>query len=390
MKKHIKFVNRRNTNCYKWDCVKDNSDLIPLWVADMDFETPKAIVDTIVKRAQHPAYGYVKVPDTYFNAVTQWFSTQQGWNFQKEDIIYTISVIPAVSAVIKAVTKPGDNIILFTPVYNHFYSSIRNNDCKMISCPLVADENNVFHIDFENFENICKNQGGTLLLCNPHNPTSRVFTPEELEKIVQICLKYNIFVISDEIHCEIVMPGFKFTPFGKIADNYPLDYAVCNSPSKTFNTASLQIANIICKNPDIRAKIDRAININEVCDVNPFGIEALITGYTNPECKEYIEELNQTIFENYELTTKLLKEHTSVKITPLEGTYLLWIKCDEIGKTSHQIERDFLNKYNVWINPGTLYGKEGEGYMRINLATSPELLEEGITKFIKYYKENAK
>ncbi|MBR2888067.1 MAG: aminotransferase class I/II-fold pyridoxal phosphate-dependent enzyme [Bacteroidales bacterium] len=215
MMNHIHFINRRNTDCYKWDSVKNNADFVPLWVADMDIATPEPIVKTIVNRAQHPAYGYVKVPKRYYDAVTQWFDTQHGWKFNNDDIIYTTGVIPAVSAVIKAVTKPGDNVILFTPVYNHFYSSIRNNECKMVSCPLVADDNNVYHIDFEAFENICKTQGGILLLCNPHNPTSRVFSPEELDKIVQICLKYNIFVISDEIHCEIVMPGFEFTPLAK-------------------------------------------------------------------------------------------------------------------------------------------------------------------------------
>lgn len=387
---HIHFINRRNTDCYKWDSVKNNADFVPLWVADMDIATPEPIVKTIVNRAQHPAYGYVKVPKRYYDAVTQWFDTQHGWKFNNDDIIYTTGVIPAVSAVIKAVTKPGDNVILFTPVYNHFYSSIKNNNCKMVSCPLIADENNVYHIDFEAFENICKTQGGILLLCNPHNPTSRVFSPEELDKIVQICLKYNIFVISDEIHCEIVMPGFEYTPFGKIADKYPLKYAVCNSPSKTFNTASLQIANIICKDSEIRAKIDRAININECCDVNPFGFEALITGYTDAECKEYIKQLNQTIFNHYEMAKQLLETQTSVKITPLEGTYLMWIKCSEIGRKAFEMEKELITKYKVWLNPGTLYGEEGEGYMRINLATSPELLKEGISRFINYYKDLVK
>lgn len=380
-------VNRRNTNCYKWDSVEDNRDLIPLWIADMDFQAPKEIVEAVVKRAKHPAYGYVKVPEDYYFAVCNWFNEVHGWKFLKSDVIYTTGVIPALSAVIKAVTSPGDSVLIFTPVYNHFYTSIANNGCNVLSCPLKRDENFTYHIDFDDFRAKIKD-ASAVLLCNPHNPVSRVFTEEELSEIAKICEENKTFVISDEIHCEIVMEGFKYVPFGTVADKFNLKYAVCNSPSKTFNMASLQIANIICKDKKYREKIDRAINVNECCDVNPFGVEALITGYTSEGCKFYIKNLNEVVFDNFRFAKSLLeRDLPEVKITPLEGTYLMWIDCSALGKKSKEIETELLKYYNVWISAGTLYGEEGEGFMRINLACPIQTLAEGIDRFIAYYKE---
>jgi len=389
MKNYIKPLKRRNTNCYKWDSVEDNKDLIPLWIADMDLKCPKEIVNAVVKRAKHAAYGYVKVPQKYYDALCNWFDKMHGWRFEPSDVVYTIGVVPAVSAVIKAVTNPNDKILMFTPVYNCFYSSIRNNDCTLLSCPLKKDENNVFNIDFEKFDKLCQTEKPkSLLLCNPHNPVSRVFTLEELIKIAEICLKNDVFIISDEIHCEIVMPGYQYIPFGIAAEKVGLEnYAVCNSPSKTFNTASLQIANIVCKNSSLRRKINRAININECCDVNPFGVEALITGYTSKGCRIFIQDLIKTVSSNYALVVKLLKEIPEIKITPLQATYLMWIDCSALNKKSKEIEKELLEKYHVWINPGSLYGEEGEGYMRINLAAPPKVLAKGINRFIEYYKE---
>jgi len=390
MKNYIRQVKRINTNSYKWDSVENNKDLIPLWVADMDLQAPKEIVDAVIRRAKHPAYGYVKVPEKYYTAVCAWFSDIHGWNFLKNDIVYTTGVVPAVSAVIKAVTKPGDKVMMFTPVYNCFYSSIRNNECSVVSIPLIRDENLVYQIDFENFKKQIETSGSkVLLLCNPHNPVSRVFSEDELTKIAEICKQNDIFVISDEIHCEIIMPDFKYTPFGIVADKFLLKYAVCNSPSKTFNTASLQIANIICKDKLFRKKIIRAININECCDVNPFGVEALITGYTSEGCRYYIKDLINTIYDNYQKAKQLLeKQKFAIKITPLEGTYLMWVECCGLDKKSDEIEKELLEKYNVWINSGTLYGQEGEGFVRINLACPERRLLLGIERFIAYYKES--
>ena len=387
MKNYLRQANRRNTNSYKWDSVEDNRNLIPLWVADTDFQTPKEIVDAVIKRAKHPAYGYVKVPEEYFYVVCNWFADIHGWKFLIPDVLYTTGVIPAVSAVIKAMTKPGDNVLIFTPVYNHFFSSIRNNGCNVLPCPLKRDENFVYHIDFEDFKTKIKD-AAVVLLCNPHNPVSRVFTEDELTEIAKICEENKTFVISDEIHCEIVMPGFKYVPFGLVADKFNLKYAVCSSPSKTFNTASLQIANIVCKDEKIRQQINRAININECCDVNPFGIEAVITGYTADGCRYYIKNLNDVVFNNYRFAKfRLESEVPEVKITPLEGTYLMWIDCSNLGKKSDVIEHELLELYELWLNSGTLYGEDGEGFMRINLACPIQTLAEGIDRFIAYYKE---
>lgn len=385
MKNYLKNIDRRNTNCYKWDSVENNEDLIPLWVADMDFAAPKPIVEAVIKRAKHPAYGYVKVPKKYYEIVCEWFANKHGWNFEPKDIIYTSGVIPALSATVSALATEKQSVVVMTPVYNHFFSSIRNNGVEIIECPLIYD-GETYTIDYKLFEKICiKKCVRMFILCNPHNPVGRVWSVDELRKLAKICKTNNVFVLSDEIHCEIMMPGQKFNSFGPVGDEMECNYAVTNSPSKTFNTASLQISNIICKDKYYRDKIEKAINVHENCDVNPFGIEALMVGYTDRECKLYIESLGETIQKNYDFVKSILYSKTEIKTVKLEGTYLMWINISCMNKKSSEIAKELLSEYNVWMTEGTLYGEAGEGFLRINLATSHENLEEGMKRFMMYY-----
>lgn len=379
---------RKGSNCYKWDA-KGEHDFIPLWVADMDFETAPPIIETLHRRVDHGIFGYTKVPKEYFEAVCNWFATQHGWQgIEPKEIIYTSGVVPAISAIIKAMTNPGDKVLLTTPVYNCFFSSVRNNGCEVESCSLVSDKNGRFSIDFADFERKCKDEAVKLfLLCNPHNPTSRVWTRDELKEMARICKENNVFVISDEIHCEIMMPGFSYVPFGSIGpyDDMP-NYAVCTAPTKAFNIAGLQIANIICHDLKTRKKIDRAININEVCDVNPFGVEALICAYTDPRCREWLSQLNGYIHGNYLLAREMLTSRIpGCTITPQEGTYLMWVNFRDLITCATNAEEDMIEKANVWINPGTLYGNDAEHYMRINLATQRERVREGIDRICRYF-----
>ena len=264
-------VDRRHTNSYKWDSA-GREDIIPMWVADMDFRTAPAIIDALRRRVEHGIFGYTRVPDRYYDAVTSWFSRRHGWDFSSEMIIYTSGVVPAISAVIKGLTDPGDGVIVQTPVYNCFFSSIRNNGCEIVENPLIY-ENETYRMDFEDLERKASDPNvKLLLLCNPHNPAGRVWRKEELLRLNDICKRHGVMVISDEIHCELVFSGYHYTPFASINEDCQNNSVVCCSPSKAFNIAGLQIANIISNNPEIRAKIDRAININEVCDVNPFGV----------------------------------------------------------------------------------------------------------------------
>ena len=372
------FVERRGTNCVKWD-ESPSDDVIPLWVADMDFRVAPAIQNALEQRVAHGVFGYNIVPESYYEAVISWFRRRHQWEIQRQWMLYTTAVVPAMSCVIKALTMPGEKVLILSPAYNCFFSSIRNNGCEVLESPLkvVGD---TFEIDWQDFEAKCADEKTTLfLLCNPHNPSGRVWTKEELQRMYDMCRKHDVKVASDEIHCELIMPGQQFMPFGTITD----DCVVMNSPSKNFNTAGLQIANIICSHPSWRRRIDRAININEVCDVNPFGVVALEAAYN--ESEDWIDELCQYLWGNYTVLRDFIgKNIPQWKVCRLEGTYLPWVDISAMGITSQELCDRLLRDAKVWINPGTMYGpKTGEGYVRLNIATQRSRLVEALNRVAK-------
>jgi cystathionine beta-lyase len=374
-------VQRKNTNSYKWDIVAD--DILPLWVADMDFEVAPEIKQAIIERANHGIFGYTLVPDSYYDSIIQWFKSRHNWSIDRNSIIYTSGVVPAISATIKALAMPGENVLVQTPVYNCFFSSIRNQGCCVVENELIR-EGETYKINFEDFEKKCADEKTTIfLLCNPHNPTGRVWTKDELEQMNSICLKHGVKVITDEIHCELVMPGYSYTPFASISEECKNNSIILNSPSKAFNIAGLQIANIICENTVWRRRINRAINIFEICDVNPFGIVALQAAYNKGG--EWIDELNQYIYENYlYLKQFILEELPQVEVIKLEGTYLAWIDIMCFELSSDEAYNELLNDGKVLVNSGTLYGKKsGEGYLRINLACPRETLKKGLIRIAR-------
>lgn len=377
-----KVVPRRGTNSVKWDIFKEK-DIIPLWVADMDFAVAPAITEALKKRVEHPVWGYTLVPNSYYDAIISWFHRRHQWDIKKNWIIYTTGVVPATSAAIKALTLPGEKVMIQTPAYNCFFTSIMNQGCQIVENELVRD-GDTYRIDFDDFERKAADEKVTVfLLCNPHNPAGRVWTKEELTKMYDICKKHNVTVISDEIHCELVMPGYHFTPFATISEDAQDNSVTLNSPSKNFNIAGLQIANIICKNDEMRRRIDRVINIFEVCDVNPFGVIALQAAYNDSE--EWLDELNKYLWDNYQyLKDRLEKELPKVKLLKLEGTYLAWIDITGLGMSSDMAAQKLLHEGHVYLNSGTMYGKKtGEGYLRINLACPRATLEEGINRMVK-------
>lgn len=370
---------RRGTNSYKWDSSVD-AEVLPLWVADMDFKTAPCIIDALKHRVEQGIFGYTKVPAEYYDATINWFSRRHGWKINgHDDFIYTSGVVPAVSAIIKALTKPGDKVIVQTPAYNCFFSSIRNNDCLLLINPLKR-VNDSFEIDFDDLERCAAdNDAKLLLLCNPHNPTGRVWTREELLRIDEICRSNGVKVISDEIHCELVYPPFNYIPFASLSDEAAMNCVTCVSPSKAFNIAGLQIANIISHNHEWLQLIDRAININEVCDVNPFGVIATIEAYNHGE--EWLSELLIYLYDNYLTLRDYIAEHLPMlEVCRLEGTYLAWIDCRSLGIKMDTLEEILIRDSKVWLNAGTMYGAEGEGYMRVNLATSRARLLEALRK----------
>lgn len=374
---------RRGTDSYKWDSAPE-ADIIPLWVADMDFETFPCITEALQRRVAHGIFGYTRVPEAYYEAVCNWFGKHHGWHINREDIIYTSGVVPAVSAVIKALTLPGDQVIVQGPVYNCFFSSIRNNGCEMVSNSLIYNKEELrYEIDFDDLERkLAHERARLMLICNPHNPGGRVWTRDELTRVAELCHKYGVRVVSDEIHCELTLYDNEYVPFGSLPDELSHGSITCCSPSKAFNTAGLQIANIVCRDAEVRNRIDRAININEVCDVNPFGVIALQAAYSD-EGYEWLTQLRAYISSNYDLLReRFARELPKCKVMRMEGTYLAWIDCSELHISSDEIEEMLMHENKVWVNAGSMYGTEGAAFIRINMACTSELLNEGITRIV--------
>lgn len=369
---------RRGTSCLKWDGEGDAADVLPLWVADMDFRTAPAITEALRRRADTGIFGYVSVPGSYYDALCGWFERRHGWRIDRKGVIYTSGVVPAISAIIKALTKPGEGVILQTPAYNCFYSSIRNNGVKLAENPLLRRDTAdgfTYAIDFDQLEKLAAREENTLLiLCNPHNPTGRVWRREELENIASICRRHGVRVVSDEIHCELVHPGeADYVPYATVDS----DAVVCCSPSKAFNIAGLQIANIVCPDEETRRKIDRAINDNEVCDVNPFGVIGLQAAYNEGE--DWLDALNEYLDGNYRLLREIFASSMPrLKVCDSESTYLAWVDIRPTGMDAAEVVRRLLTEAKVRISSGEIYGDSG--YIRINYACPRVRLREALER----------
>ena len=374
-----KIIDRRKSGSYKWDDhAGDADDMIQLWVADMDFQTAPAVIEALRRRVDHGVFGYTFVSDDYYSALTDWFETQHSYTIDRNNVIYTLGVVPALSAIIKALTTPGDGVILNTPAYNCFFSSIRNNGCRVIENPLkridLKGGGFTYEFDFESLERLASDADNKLfVLCNPHNPTGRVWRSDELNRIAEICARNDVRVISDEIHCELTMPGYDYLPYGTVDHRA----VICNSPSKAFNTAGLQIANIIAPDSETRSLIDRAININEVCDVNPFGVTGLIAAYR--QGLPWLNALKSYLAGNYSLLQTFFREHLyEYKVAELEATYLAWIDISSSGKDADEIERMLCERAHVRVNGGAIYGDKR--YIRINFALPRTKLNEALER----------
>lgn len=393
-------IDRRNTRSVKWDEAAE--DVLPMWVADMDFATAPVIQEAILKRAQHPCFGYVLVPEAYYDAIIDWQRRRHKWQVSRESILYTIGVVPAISACIKAITQPSDKVIVLTPVYNCFFSSIRNCGCQIEEVTMLDSwdedtQRTYWTVDTEALEEAASDEKATvLLLCNPHNPTGHCWNEYELKHIAQICQRHGITVISDEIHCELTAPGTSYTPWGTLpindTDEAPR-YVVCCSPSKAFNIAGLQNAYIVCPDAELRHRIDRVINIHEICDVNPFGVEALIAAYS-VEGEAWLDQLRSYIWDNYKEACEMLlealsndcREGRNIYISELEATYLMWIDVSDF-ELQEKMSKRLIKQFGLWVSDGAIYGRDGNGYLRINLACPRSRMQEGIKRLIKGLKE---
>ena len=378
-------VDRHGTGSLKFDRAiarHKSPDLLSLWVADMDFPTAPEIVEAIQRRAAHGIFGYTEPDDDYFDAVSSWLEQRYGWRPQDDWYVVTPGVVFALAVAVRAFTEPGDRVLIQQPVYYPFKEVVEDNGAQVLNVPL-AYEDGAYSIDFEAFEDAVRQQRPKLfLLCNPHNPAGRVWTPEELRRIGEICLRNDVFIVADEIHCELIMPGFRYTPFASLSEEFARHSVTCTSPSKAFNLAGLQVANIFAADGSIRARIEEALGRNETGEISPFAIDALTAAYN--EGAEWLDALNAYLHENYLfLRDYLTRELPRYPVLPLEGTYLAWIDCRAAGMTSEALADRLLTEGRLFINPGAIYGPAGEGFIRLNIACPRTLLIDGLERLKK-------
>lgn len=383
-------IDRKKTNSLKYDFAVERGrdvDVLPLWVADMDFQAPKPVLDALQNAVSHGIFGYSEVKGEYFDALYRWFDSRFDWQPKSEWLVKTPGVVFALAMAVRALTKEGDSVLIQPPVYYPFFEVIRDNNRKIVESPLLLTGGH-YEIDFDDLEEKIASQNVKLfLLCSPHNPVGRVWTKEELQKLGELCDRYHVFVVADEIHCELVYEGHDYTPFASLSERFRQNSVTCVSPSKAFNLAGLQIANIIAADEGVRRRIDRAININEVCDVNPFGVIATIAAYN--EGGAWLDALRKYLWENYEYLYRFFEQRLpQYPVLPLEGTYLVWIDCRASSIGSDATTLRLQEEQKLMVNSGTLYGPGGEGFIRLNIACPRTLLADGLERIAHVLVQN--
>lgn len=382
-------VDRKNTRCLKYDfAVKRGKpeDVLPLWVADMDFKTSSYIEDALVERAKEAIFGYSEVQTDYFNIVNNWMIKHHNWETKEEWLIKTPGVVFALAMAVKAYTNVGDKILVQYPRYYPFSETIEDNGRRVVSSDLILGEDNRYHIDFEDFENKIKDNNIKLFfLCNPHNPVGRVWTKEELTRIGDICVKYGVTVVSDEIHHDFVFKG-EHTVFAGIKKEFENITITCTSPSKTFNLASMLISNIFIANNDLRYRFKREIDAAGISQLGVLGLVATETAYSQGE--EWYQAVKKYISDNIDFTKKYVEENLpGVKMIDTEGTYLVWLDFRGTDLSTTELNRRIIYEAKLWLDDGNIFGNQGDGFQRINVACPRATLQEALDriKSILYY-----
>ena len=379
-------VDRSHCGSGKWDEMREKNpsvapEVVPLSVADMEFKNAPEIQEGIKAYVDSHILGYTSPTEEYLQAVCGWMKEQHGWEIQPEWICGTHGVVTALFMLVSAFCQPGDGVIILTPVYYPFSMAIESHGCKTVRCPLVHQEDR-YTIDFPLLEELAADPDNKMLIfCSPHNPVGRVWTPEELKKVSHICHKNGVKVISDEIHFDLVLPGHKHTVFSTVAED-PEDVIVCTAPSKTFNLAAMQTSNIIIPKAEDREKFAAVRGAYADHDPSALGLEACRLAYTH--CKPWMEEMLQVIAGNYEFAKAFIQERLpEIKVVPLEGTYLLWLDCTALGKTAEELEELMVQKAQLFLDEGYMFGEEGKGFERVNLACPQWVLKDALERLEK-------
>lgn len=373
-------IDRKNTDCLKYDFAKRRGmpeDVLPLWVADMDFKTSSYVEDALAERARHGIFGYSESQTPYFEIVRDWMKHHHDWEVKEPWLIKTPGVVFALAMAVKAYTEPGDGVLIQSPVYYPFSEVIEDNGRRIVSNTLVLGEDHKYHIDFEDFERqIKENQIKLFFLCNPHNPVGRVWTAEELTRLGDICLKYRVTVVSDEIHSDFIFRG-RHQVFADLKREYADITVTCTAPSKTFNLAGLLLSNIFISNRELRHKFRQQVNAAGISQLSPFGLVACETAYTQGE--EWYQAMLAYVAENIAFTKEYVEKHLpGVEMVEHEGTYLVWLDFRKTGLSVEELEDLIVNRAKLWLDSGKIFGKSGEGFQRINVACPRQILEEAL------------
>lgn len=380
-------IDRRNTDSYKWN-VEEHE--LPMWVADMDFETAPEIIEALKKRVEHGVFGYPVIPDAWYEAYQGWWSKRHGFEMQKDWLMFCTGVVAAISSIVRKVTTVAENVIVMTPAYNIFFHSIYNNGRNILENRLIY-EDGTYRIDWEDLEEKCKNPQSTLLiLCNPQNPTGQIWDRQTLARIGEICYKNHVIVLSDEIHCDLTLPGTEYVPFASVNEINRKNSITCIAPTKTFNIAGIQSAAVCVPDAVLRHKVCRGLNTDEVAEGNVFAADAAIAAFEKGE--GWLEELRGYLAEN----RRLAEEYIDTQITGLravhgEATYLLWIDCSALGIPSNQLAKTIRKSTGLYLSSGREYRGDGVNFLRMNLACPKSRLEDGLErlkKAVEGYKRN--
>lgn len=373
-------IERKGTNSLKYDFARERGmceDALPMWVADMDFKTAPAIIERLQKTVEHGIFGYSEGKEAYFEAVKNWYKNNYSWEVKRNWLVKTQGVVFALAMAIRAFTKEGEGVLIQQPVYYPFSEAIEDNNRILINNSL-RNVNGHYEIDFEDFEKqIVDNNVKMFILCNPHNPVGRVWTKEELLKLGEICINHNVIVVSDEIHSDFIYPGYKHTVFASLSDEIADITITCTSPSKTFNLAGLQPSNNFISNRELRHKFKKEIAAAGYSQVNVMGLVACQAAYE--EGKEWLEQLKEYLVGNLNFLRNYLKDNIpQIKLIEPEGTYLIWLDFRAFNLTDEQLEDLIINKAKLWLDSGAIFGDDGKGYQRINIACPRVTLEKAL------------